>query len=157
VIKSINHVALSVSNLDRAIEFYRDALGMGFVVRTPFAGDEYEAVLGLEGAQGQVALLRLGEVHIELFEFERPKPGPLDPNYPVSDHGISHFCLEVTDIQGEYERLKAAGARFHCPPQHFFGTAIATYGRDPDGNVFELLQMNESANESKEFGSDTGT
>lgn len=55
--------------------------------------------------------------------------------------GITHFCVEVSDIESEYERLKAAGASFHCPPLDFSGEAMATYGRDPDGNVFELLQM----------------
>jgi hypothetical protein len=33
------------------------------------------------------------------------------------------------------------GAVFHCPPQDFGGAVKATYGRDPDGNVFELQQI----------------
>lgn len=60
---------------------------------------------------------------------------------PVCDHGITHFCLQVKDVRGEYARLKAAGILFHCPPQEFAGEAVVTYGRDPDGNVFELLQL----------------
>jgi hypothetical protein len=46
----------------------------------------------------------------------------------------------VVDVDAEYERLKAAGMTFHCPPQGMSGIR-ATYGRDPDGNVIELLEI----------------
>jgi hypothetical protein len=49
--------------------------------------------------------------------------------------------LQVTDIEAEYERLKAAGMVFHCPPQSVGSELVATYGRDPDGNVVELLEV----------------
>ena len=79
-------------------------------------------------------------MQFELFECQQPSPKHGDPKRPVSDHGITHFCIEVSDIDSEYQRLSAAGVPFHCPPLNF-GTAKATYGRDPDGNVFELLEM----------------
>lgn len=141
MIKSMNHVGISVSNLDRSIGFYRDLLGMQIVIQKTFEGSQYEMILGLKAARGKVALLRLGELQIELFEFDYPSPKPSDPQRPVCNHGITHFCLEVTDIHSEYARLKNAGITFHCPPMEFFGVAVATYGRDPDGNAFELLQM----------------
>jgi catechol 2,3-dioxygenase-like lactoylglutathione lyase family enzyme len=148
MIKGMNHVGLSVSNLDRAFEFYRDLLGMEIASQGRFGGEwhdeKYDGVLGLKGAAGRAATLRLGDMGIELFEFEHPRPNPVDPNRPVCDHGITHFCLQVTDIYGEYARLKSAGVVFHCPPQDF-GKGIATYGRDPDGNVFELLENREGA------------
>lgn len=144
MIKGMNHVGISVSSLDRSIEFYRDLLGMKVVVRSMFGGDKYEAVLGLKGARGEAALLRLGDIQVELFQFESPAPKPGNRTRPVCDHGITHFCLQVTDLRGEYERLSAAGVVFHCPPQEFVGNAITTYGRDPDGNVFELLELIEA-------------
>ena len=60
----------------------------------------------------------------------------------MCDHGITHLCLDVSDIDAEYARLKGAGMRFHCPPQDL-GAARATYGRDPDGNVVELQEVME--------------
>lgn len=147
MIKGMNHVGMSVSNLERAIRFYRDVLDMEVIVRRTF-GDEssygymkYRAILGLNDAHGEVALLRRSNMQIELFQFDSPTPKPGDSNRPVCDHGITHFCLEVTDLQVEYVRLKAAGVAFHCPPQDFPGEAVVTYGRDPDGNVFELLEL----------------
>lgn len=141
MIKGLNHVGVSVTNLDRSIAFYRDGLGMEVVVHWTFQGDPYERLLGLKGVNGKVALLKATNLQIELFEFSHPPPAPGDPERRVCDHGITHFCIEVVDIEGWCGRLKAAGASFHCPPMGFFGTAKATYGRDPDGNVFELLEM----------------
>ena len=63
------------------------------------------------------------------------------PRRPVSDHGITHICLDVTDLDGEYDRLAAAGMTFHCPPQRIGDDVKTTYGRDPDGNVIELQEI----------------
>lgn len=136
--KAMNHVGLSVANLDRSIEFYQGLLGMQIVLRGTFEGEQYARVLGLAAARGQVALLSGLGMRLELFEFSQPLPRPGDPYRPVCDHGITHFCLEVDDLEAQYQRLNSAGVRFHCPPATFFGKIKATYGRDPDGNVFEL-------------------
>jgi len=145
MIKGLEHVGISVANLERSIQFYRDLLGMHVVEQDGFQGELYERILALSGAKGKVALLKTTNMQIELFEFERPQPKPGDPERPVCDQGITHFCIEVTDIDAVYARLKAAGVPFHCPPLRFPGEAAATYGRDPDGNVFELLQLGPPA------------
>ena len=150
MIKGANHVGLCVASLDRSIEFYRGGFGMQIVAQGTFErgteGGRYEAILGLEGATGRVAMLQAADLRLELFEFSYPTPKRSDPNRPVCDHGITHFSVEVVDIGREYERLKACGASFHCPPLEFSGKVTATYGRDPDGNVFELLEMPAAEN-----------
>ncbi|MCY1251554.1 hypothetical protein D9M72_653300 [compost metagenome] len=80
---------------------------------------------------------------IELFQFEAPAQLPHDAVHaerPVHLYGITHFCIDVKDIHSVYQRLLDAGIRFHAPPQDF-GSVRATYGRDPDGNVFELQEI----------------
>jgi catechol 2,3-dioxygenase-like lactoylglutathione lyase family enzyme len=142
MIKGMNHVGISVADLERSIEFYKDMLGLklaGPIV--PFAGTLFEQVMALDDPQGRIGFMSNGSLQIELFEFRHPKPAPKDPNYSVADRGISHFCVEVTDLEALYERLSAAGVRFHCPVLKFPSGIQATYGRDPDGNVFELLEM----------------
>lgn len=142
MIKGINHVGISVMNLERSVRFYLDQLGMQVVIEArEFSGERYERILALEGARGKVALLQRGTLQLELFEFIDPPPREKDPNYSVADRGISHFCIEVEDLDTLYDRLHKAGVRFHCPPVEFVGEAKATYGRDPDGNVFELLEL----------------
>jgi glyoxylase I family protein len=140
VIHGLNHVGLSVSDLDRSIEFYCECLGMEVVAQTSVEGDLYQQILALKGASGKAALLKRSNMQIELFEFSSPVPKPGDPRRPVCDHGITHFCIDVTDIELEYQRLSAAGVYFHCAPLDFGGIAKAAYARDPDGNVFELWE-----------------
>ena len=142
MIKRMNHIGMSVKNMDRSIEFYRDLLGMDVLFEpTPFSGPIYEKVLGLTGAAGKVATVRKAGMDIELFEFSTPVAQSSAGDRQVCEHGISHFSFEVSDIKSEYERLKAAGVVFHCSPQNFEDIALATYARDPDGNVFELVEL----------------
>jgi catechol 2,3-dioxygenase-like lactoylglutathione lyase family enzyme len=144
MIKGIHHVGISVANLERSVRFYRDLMGMQVIVEKEFQGPQYEVILGLSGARGRLAVLRLKSLEIELFQFTHPIPARSDPLRPVCHHGITHFCIEVADVQADYDRLRAAGVIFHCPPLTF-GAEKATYGRDPDGNVFEMLDLGESA------------
>ncbi|MCP3988826.1 MAG: VOC family protein [Actinomycetia bacterium] len=145
MIRAIHHTAISTQDLERSRAFYRDLLGFREV--STFAwkrgAESADRVTGLVGSAAKVALLRLDNAFIELFEFESPQANPLDPDRPVCDHGITHLCIEVTEIDEEYERLSQAGMRFHTDPVDMGSGARATYGRDPDGNVIELLQIPE--------------
>jgi catechol 2,3-dioxygenase-like lactoylglutathione lyase family enzyme len=91
-----------------------------------------------EGATGRMVMLQLGVARVELFEFSFPPP---EANHEprVCDRGITHLCLEVSDVHGVYARLSAAGVRFHCSPLDGL-YVTATYCRDPEGNIVELLQ-----------------
>lgn len=141
MIRGIHHTAISTPNLDRLLGFYRDLLGFEQISGGDFGGDaRIDAVVGLPNASGRAAMVKSGTVIIEFFEYKTPAGQPQATRRPVNDHGITHIAIAVSDIEAEYERLKKAGIAFHCPPQHM-GTLKATYGRDPDGNVFELLEV----------------
>ena len=143
MITGISHVGISVANLERSIAFYRDLLGMRLIQEVPMGGANYDAIMGLKGTHGRIAVLRTGNLEIELLEFERPAPRPVDPDRHVSDQGISHFAMHVEDIAGLHARLEAAGVRFHSALVYFPRCATtAVYFRDPDGNLIEMLQEN---------------
>jgi catechol 2,3-dioxygenase-like lactoylglutathione lyase family enzyme len=146
MINGMNHVGISVSSLERSIAFYCEMLDMelaGPVIS--FGGELFLKVMALDDPKGRIGFLRNGSFQLELFEFSQPAAASKDPNYSVADRGISHFCVNVIDIDATYEKLLAAGVRFHCPVLTFPGGARATYARDPDGNVFELLERTEEA------------
>lgn len=144
MLKCISHIGISVSDIERSIGFYRDAFEMQIIAEICFdettENGRYAQILGLPGARGRAVLLGGSNLQVELFEFSRPSPRRADSRRPVSDHGISHFCVEVDDIDAHCARLKAAGATFHCPPLVFFERSKATYVRDPEGNVIELYE-----------------
>ena len=144
MIRGVHHTAISTGNLDRSLAFYRDLLGFETVLEFDWPkGSEFaDRITGLEDSAARAAMLKAGNMLIEIFEYSSPAPRKGDAERPVCDHGITHICIDVVDIEKEYERLKAAGMTFHCPPQDL-GIAKATYGRDPDGNVVELQEVLE--------------
>ncbi len=75
---------------------------------------------------------------IEIFQFKAGGAKAQDPDRPVIDHGFTHLCFAVKDLDREYDRLKAAGMQFHCPPTPVAEGVRTVYGRDPFGNVIEL-------------------
>ena len=106
----------------------------------PFEGEWYQKIMAVNDPQGRMTMIGANGMALELFEFNNPDQGEQDPDRPVSKRGITHFCVEVDDIDEAHGRMSAAGVQFHCPVQTFGTTIKATYGRDPDGNVFELVE-----------------
>lgn len=145
MIRGIHHAAISTGNMERLLAFYRDLLGFRVVLDFAWAAgtESADRITGLDGSAARAVMLHAGNALVELFEYASPSPRPADPQWRVCDHGVTHICLEVTDVDAEYERLRAAGMVFHCPPQEAGMNLRATYGRDPDGNVVELLQVRD--------------
>ncbi|MDR2857167.1 MAG: VOC family protein [Novosphingobium sp.] len=139
-----SHVGISVGDIGRSIAFYRDMFGLEPLMDImPFGGEQYEAIMDIPGVTGRLCMIGKGSTNLELFEFDQSQPK--DPNYPVSDRGISHFGLFVDDIAATCEKLKAAGVRIHSPVITFNrGSMKAAYCRDPDGNVFEILERGKA-------------
>jgi catechol 2,3-dioxygenase-like lactoylglutathione lyase family enzyme len=123
-----NHVALSVADLDRSIAFYREHFGMEKMVEPfPFEGQWYADIMALDKPEGRMTMIGRNGMALELFEFHNPDQGEQD----VNDEA--------------YERMLAAGVRFHCPVLTFGTTTKAFYARDPDGNVFEVVENLQKA------------
>lgn len=147
MIRGIHHTAISTPDLDRLVAFYRDVIGAEFLRESawPVGSSRIDTLVGLEGSSARTATLRLGNAYLEFFQYDTPTPTPQHPTRPVNDHGYTHICLDVVDIDAEYERLLAAGMTFHCPPpaagEIGSGSLRSTYGRDPDGNVVEIQEL----------------
>jgi glyoxylase I family protein len=147
MIKGIHHVAISTPDLKKISGFYHDVLGFDVESEIEWeAGTEVGAlcdtVIDLKNSSAKSVMLRKGGMVIEFFQYRSPVPKPVDPERRVCDHGYTHICLEVKDIDAEFDRLKNAGMTFHArPPKGDPGGLRAIYGRDPDGNVVELLEF----------------
>ena len=144
MIHAIHHTAISTGDLERSIDFYTNLLGFELISRFDWdrGSKVADAVTGLRGSAASAAMLKLGNAFVEIFEYSSPAPRRSDPDRPVCDHGFTHIALLVTDMDAEYERLTAAGMRFHCAPD---AEMRAIYGRDPDGNVVELMEVAEGS------------
>ncbi|MBQ61636.1 MAG: glyoxalase [Gammaproteobacteria bacterium] len=140
MIVGIHHIAIGVSDFEKGLTFYRDALGFEVVQEGQF--DDVPLVnnaIGLEAAKARMAMLKGSNAFIELWEYTHPEPKDLRSR--PCDYGYPHFALQVDDIQSEYDRLKEFGMEFVGEVVHFGETSSAIYGRDPCGNVIELYEI----------------
>jgi glyoxylase I family protein len=146
MIRGIHHVAISTNDLDRLVAFYTGLFGFEPVMRTEWHDRPIiDRMIGIEGSAARQVMLKAGNAYLELFEYETPGGPSVDPDHLASDRGYTHFCVDVTDIDAEYQRLSTAGMRFHSSPPSSdeLGTTSlrAIYGRDPDGNIVELQEI----------------
>ncbi len=155
-LKGVHHVAVSVPDIEVARRFYIDLLGAEEVSATEWRpGNAFiDDIVGLPGCAGKQFMARLPNAYVEVFEYVTPRSAPQDPDEPVNRYGYTHFAMEVEDIQAVYDRMVAAGIRFHCPPKHLGdieerdGKRVgfrSTYGRDFFGNIFELMEFGEGS------------
>ena len=145
MIRGIHHTSISTQEFDRLVHFYRDIVGLAFVASYDWDTsspdhDKLDRIVGLKGSATRSALLRAGNTYLEIFQYLSPKGKVGDPARPACDAGLTHVAFDVVDIFAEYERLKQAGVAFHTEPQSV-GLFRSTYGRDPDGNIFELQEV----------------
>lgn len=149
MILGVHHVAVTTPDIDRLSEFYVQAFGFERVSTGGWrAGNRVnDAIVGLRDSAARTAFLSAGNVFIELFQYQAPPGAPSRPDRPVNDAGYTHFCVSVTDIDAEVERLEGLGMTFHAPVprrEEMGGVMQAMYGRDPDGNVIELIEFHDA-------------
>ena len=148
MIRGIHHVAISTPDLDRLVAFYTDVVGFEPVMNTAWSERPLvDRMIDLPGSAARQVMLRAGNAFIELFEYSSPTPMPARPERNPADHGYTHLCLDVTDIDAEHARLSANGMTFSSTPPTVEelggppGRLRAIYGRDPDGNIVELQEV----------------
>lgn len=129
MITSIEHTTITVSDLNRSVDFYTRLLGF-----------RVKREMWIPESQLRIVFLRLGETELELFGVPATR-GTVhsDANDVV---GYKHICLRVDDVDEEYERLVRAGVPFRIPPTDVQNVRIAFF-KDPDGLDIELLHYLE--------------
>ena len=142
----IDHVGITVSDLDRALGFYRDLLGLRVIAETTVAEPEVAELLGLDSVQLRIADLDSGDGRtVELLQYLQPKGRRIA--YESSDSATAHVAFTVDDLAAVHERLTSTGATIVSrrpitisEPGGAFDGAICLYVRDPDGLILELVQ-----------------
>jgi len=127
----LGHVHLKVRDVDRAVAFYRDVLGLGVTERV----GNY-AFLSYGDRHHDVALQGLGD----------------DARGPSRGVGLYHAAFEVPNadaLSETYRRLRERGVEV-SPVDH--GISKALYFDDPDGNGLEVYLDTRAANDREEWG-----
>jgi len=131
VITGIGHVAFRITDLDRALTFYCDILGLREAFRLDRDGEPSPWIVYLQVAPGDF---------IELF----PGAEEVSPQ-PARDAGYNHFCLLVDDIQATVRDLGARGLPIDGEPTKGIDNNYQYWITDPDGNRIELMQIMDAS------------
>lgn len=144
----VDHIGLTVSNMERSLEFYRDVLGFPEIGEATIAPEEEWAshivgYYGKPGAAYRIVYLRAGNETLELEEYAHPAGRPMDRQ--VWDTGHAHICFKVDDVHRIHDELKARGVPSKSGVQEarLNGRLVSysVYVMDPDGISIELSQV----------------
>lgn len=134
-----HHYGITVSDLDRSIDFYRDTFDLELADRFSMQPEAFSELLGVEDGRAEVAFLDGAGFKLELEEHAASTTNVNDVTEP-DDVGYPHLCFEVDDIQAFYRRFES-DVEFVSPPgQASDSGATICYLRDPDGNLIELIE-----------------
>ncbi|MDT8383248.1 MAG: VOC family protein [Gammaproteobacteria bacterium] len=148
VVRAVDAVGITVSDLERSLAFYTGVLSFEKVGEVEAAGTGIERLTGVFGARIKTARLRLGDESIELIEFLAPQGRPIPPDSRSNDRWFQHIAIIVSDMPRAYAHLRKHRVRHASPgPQRLpdwnpdAGGIEAFYFRDPDGNHLEILHF----------------
>jgi methylmalonyl-CoA/ethylmalonyl-CoA epimerase len=132
MIKRIDHIAIVVDDIDAALVFWRDALGLE-LTHVEDVPDQQSAVAFLPTGQSEVELVKPTSDSSGVARFLR-KRGP----------GMHHICFEVEDIEQTLSMLKARGVRLidETPKIGTGGKKIAfVHPESTHGVLVELYEL----------------
>ena len=132
MIKRIDHIAIVVPDVDQALEFWRDTLGL------PLTGVENVAE-----QQSQVAFLPAGDSEVELVKPTTETSG-VARFLAKRGPGLHHICFEVDDIDATLAALKARGTRLidETPREGAGGKRLAfVHPESTNGVLVELYEL----------------
>lgn len=136
---SVNHIGLTVSDVERSVAFYRDLAGMEVWSRRQMQGEWFDTLTHNHGAVIDVAMLRLGSFTLQLVQYLEAGGDVL----PVAHHNVGnpHLCIYVDDVDAFHAHATAQGGLEPTAIVDILGTGIRSfYVRDPDGIPVEFLQ-----------------
>ena len=140
----VNHVGITVVDLDRTVVFWERLLGTAARDRRTLQGPQLATMVGYEGIRIDSCWIDLpGGVALELLQYLDRDEAPYDPG--TAHPGNVHVCLAVDDMEAAHAHALACGAtpvserpiEVSAGPRA--GTRLA-YLRDLDGVTLELVQ-----------------
>jgi catechol 2,3-dioxygenase-like lactoylglutathione lyase family enzyme len=141
---------MTVSDVDRAVEFFSKVLSFEKVSVIEVHGADYENLQGVFGLRVRIARMRLGSETLELTQYLAPEGRPIPAGWRSNDHSFQHVAIVVADMDKAYRHLRAYKVRHAStgpqtiPASNKAAAGIrAFYFKDPDGHHLELIYFPE--------------
>ncbi len=145
MLKSFFHTGFIVKDLEAAVAFYSDVLGLTLTMRTERTGEFPTTLLGFPDTHIKGAFFDMGDGHqLELIQYINPEGSYAD--FDKNDVRAAHLAFHVEDIDAFYENTRNRGLSYPTPPVPMYddgGNLVrkASYCQDPDGNWLELVEL----------------
>jgi len=140
---AVDHVGLTVTDLDAAIAWYGEVFGLGVLQGPTVIGGDEGRVRDIFGSGvGDFRIAYLGSeagTQLQLFEFTVPSVERRVESFEFWRTGISHIGLACADVPASVARLEAHGGRRRSSIHGAPPGLVYCYCEDPDGNVIELI------------------
>jgi catechol-2,3-dioxygenase len=147
--KAINHIGLSVPDLERAVDWYQTVLGfkvlMGpyeVTLTDSYASRMLKNFFGPELKKLRMVHMSMGnDIGLEMFEFIEPQSKPPKKRFNYTTPGFYHICVTDTNIESLVNKiLEHGGTQISQIWEIFKGSGLkAVYCQDPFGNVIEVF------------------
>ncbi len=137
----IRHIGVVVSDMERALRFYRDFLGLPVTASYPCRSGGYMSELtALADVEVEIQILESGgDCKLELLCF-RSHPGGQGNPALLCDVGRSHVAFTVENLHRLYELRDEFGVAFQTPPIESPDGVTVCFCHDPDGTLVELVE-----------------
>ncbi len=145
-VQSIANVGMTVSDMNRAIDFYSKVLHFQKISDVEISGKPYEQLQGVVGLRERVVQMKLGQEILELTAYLTPKGRPIPIDSHSNDLWFQHIAIVVNDMDKAYAILRQNQVQYvssgpqTLPPSIPAAAGIkAFYFRDPDGHNLEVI------------------
>src|SRR5438128_10525326 len=146
LVQGLDAIGITVSDMDRAVDFYSKVLTFEKVSDTEVAGENYEHLEGVFGLRMRVVRMRLGDEFIELTEYLAPRGRPIPVDSRSNDLWFQHIAIVVRDMDQAFEKLRALKVQFVSTGPQTLPASLpaaagikAFYFRDPDQHNLEII------------------
>ena len=148
LVSGVDAISITVSDMDRAVDFYSNVLTFEKISDTEVATQQYEQLESVFGLRVRIVRMRLGDEFIELHEYLAPKGRPIPVDSRSNDRWFQHVAIIVSDMDRAYRVLRQNKVEHASSgPQRLpdwnknAGGISAFYFKDPDGHPLEILQF----------------
>jgi catechol 2,3-dioxygenase-like lactoylglutathione lyase family enzyme len=146
MIKGVHHTCITVSNIDEALAFYKDTLGLKQTMDFEIADEAFDKIFNIKGFRARFVYFEEG---LEIVYYYPPVEGKA-PSISPFDFGYTFAILQVDDLDAAYANLVKKGVKFDAPPQvpkalvPTEGSVKVAHMRGPDNVKLSLVQLSKS-------------